>query len=496
MSTNTELFDLIKSLTKSEKRYFKLYCSLQKGSKLYLNLFHEIEKQKTYNQTKLPGLFNNNKGMLAFNKNYLKKIIFRSLEAYHSVKSIDAVIQNMILRCKILFNKALYAQYFASIKKTKKYALKYERFGYYLEALEMEKMFINKQEIKSGEEDMLCDEAAGVIEQLSNSYEYSRIIRSLFVFFRSAGTSRIAGHEETLKSIVSSSLMSEVKMAKSGKAKMTYYRIWEVINKIKAEHGSVIECSEKMLNIINNNPYPFEDFIVDFRMDAVFSIISSCIKSGRLERAEDEIKKIKKRKLSSPAEKSDIGLSIEYYQFEIHLKKYDIKKISASIPRLESLLELYKNKIESDQELMIHFKLICGYIIKEDFQGALAKANFLLRHQLLVTRKDIESFTRILTLIIHYELKNYSLLPYLIRSTFRFLVRSEKLFKFESLVISFLRKQPLVTNKDELNFSFVTLHKEMRKLTQDNFERNAFEYFDFVKWIQKKLTKNHFTADK
>jgi hypothetical protein len=69
MSNRKGLFDLIRSLTKSEKRYFRLYCSLQNGSKLYLDLYNKIEKQKSYNEKNLLELFKSNKGMLAFNKN-------------------------------------------------------------------------------------------------------------------------------------------------------------------------------------------------------------------------------------------------------------------------------------------------------------------------------------------------------------------------------------------------------------------------------------------
>lgn len=489
MSKNSELFELIKSLNKSEKRYFKLYTSLQKGNKLYLDLFNKIEKQKTYNEKSLLKIFNDNGGKLAFNKNYLRKIIFRSLEAYNMANSVDGNLQRLILRCKILFNKSLYKQYFSAIKKAKQFALKYERFGYFLEILEMEKMYIKKQEIKWASDDSLCDEAQNAIEQISNSYVYSRLIRSLFTIYRSTGTSRIAGHEDLVKSIASNNYMSSISNAKSQRAKMTFYRINEIINKIKADHESVIICAENMLYTINQNPYPFEDFIVNFRSDAIFSIISSSIKSGKLENAEKEIEKLKKIKTVLPSEKTDNELAIVYYQLEIYLKKYDVKKINESIQLLEHLTVKYKDKIESDQELMIHFKLICAFITKEDFPRALSKANYLLNHSLLVTRTDIESFTRILLLIIHYEMRNYALLPYLIRSTYRFLIRNEKLFKLESLVITFLRKLAEVKNEDELNFLFFALHKEMQKLRNDGFEKNAFEYFDFARWIERKTDK-------
>jgi hypothetical protein len=81
-------------------------------------------------------------------------------------------------------------------------------------------------------------------------------------------------------------------------------------------------------------------------------------------------------------------------------------------------------------------------------------------------------------------------LPYLIRSTYHFLIRSQKLFKLESLVISFLRKLSGIANEDELNYLFAAMHKEMLKLREDNYEKNAFEYFDFAGWVEKKSAKS------
>jgi len=50
MKPSTELFDLVKSLTKSEKRFFKLSSSLQSGEKNYLKIFYVIDRQKSYDE--------------------------------------------------------------------------------------------------------------------------------------------------------------------------------------------------------------------------------------------------------------------------------------------------------------------------------------------------------------------------------------------------------------------------------------------------------------
>ncbi|MCF8434678.1 MAG: hypothetical protein K9G37_09415 [Crocinitomicaceae bacterium] len=53
MKPSTELYKLIKSLTKSEKRFFKLSSSLQSGDKNYLKIFDFIEGQGKYDEDAL-----------------------------------------------------------------------------------------------------------------------------------------------------------------------------------------------------------------------------------------------------------------------------------------------------------------------------------------------------------------------------------------------------------------------------------------------------------
>jgi hypothetical protein len=53
MVSSSELFDLIRVLSKSEKRYFTLNAGLQDGEKSYLVLFREVEKMEVYDERKL-----------------------------------------------------------------------------------------------------------------------------------------------------------------------------------------------------------------------------------------------------------------------------------------------------------------------------------------------------------------------------------------------------------------------------------------------------------
>ncbi len=140
MKPTTELFDLIKSLNRSERRYFKLNASVQKGNKNYLKLFEAVDSQTAYGEQFLKKKYKNEKFItnLTVTKNYLYKLNVRSLNSYYNEKSVDTKLNNLLNKCRLLYNKALFRQYFKSVQSGKEMAVKFEMFSYQLEFLELE----------------------------------------------------------------------------------------------------------------------------------------------------------------------------------------------------------------------------------------------------------------------------------------------------------------------------------------------------------------------
>ncbi len=104
MAQNTDLFDLIKSMTTAEKSYFKRYGykqqSTDKDSKSnpYMKLFDAIDKQEEYNEDKLLKQFAKEKFVKNFSatKNYLFSMVLDSLLACNEGKnSLDQLLQQL-----------------------------------------------------------------------------------------------------------------------------------------------------------------------------------------------------------------------------------------------------------------------------------------------------------------------------------------------------------------------------------------------------------------
>ena len=138
MKPSTELFDLIKSLTKSEKRFFKLSSSLQSGEKNYLKIFDYIEKQKKYDEEELKNNFSKTTFIrhLPSEKNHLYKLILKSLRAYYSDQSVSSQLKQEIKNVDILYKKALYKECRKFVKRAKKMAMDHEKFYYWFELMD------------------------------------------------------------------------------------------------------------------------------------------------------------------------------------------------------------------------------------------------------------------------------------------------------------------------------------------------------------------------
>ena len=108
-----QLISLINSLTKAEKRNFKLYVNrLQSKSDVkFVQLFDVVDKMSDWDDAivfkKIPAI---KKAQLANLKRHLYKQILISLRLIHIQKNVDIQIREQIDFARILYGKGLYIQ--------------------------------------------------------------------------------------------------------------------------------------------------------------------------------------------------------------------------------------------------------------------------------------------------------------------------------------------------------------------------------------------------
>jgi hypothetical protein len=93
----------------------------------------------------------------------------------------------------------------------------------------------------------------------------------------------------------------------------------------------------------------------------------------------------------------------------------------------------------------------------------------------------------LLHLIAHYELGNFDLLEYLIKSVYRYMAKMGNLSKVEEEMFDFLRRSFHV-GAHALKPEFEKLLVKLRKYESNPLEARAFAYLDVISWLESKIS--------
>ena len=136
------LFQLVKSLEKSEKRNFKLYAKRNSSSDdlKVVKLFDALDKLNEYDEEQV---LKRNKSIrkqqLSNIKAHLYKQILSSLRLIKDENNIDIQLHEQMDYARILFNKGLYLQSLKVLDKMKEMARTNNQLTYLQQALFFEK---------------------------------------------------------------------------------------------------------------------------------------------------------------------------------------------------------------------------------------------------------------------------------------------------------------------------------------------------------------------
>ena len=109
------------------------------------------------------------------------------------------------------------------------------------------------------------------------------------------------------------------------------------------------------------------------------------------------------------------------------------------VPYIEEKLKEYELYLDRHRVLVFYYKIASLYFGSGDYEKAIDYLNKIINWKVDL-RTDLQCYARLLHLIAHYELGNFQLLEYLIKSVYRFMAKMENLSLVEEEMFKFLRK--------------------------------------------------------
>ena len=177
-----QLHDLIRSLSKAEKRNFKLYVKrLQSNTDvLFVRLFDVMDKMDLYNEdVLLRKLRNVDKAQLSNLKRHLYTQLLKSLRLIYINRYLDIEIREQIDHARILYEKGLYLQAKRLLERTKIKAQRGQQHLLHLEIVEfiksIEERHITRSRTVEGKMEALLQESDVLERQISNLVRLSSL---------------------------------------------------------------------------------------------------------------------------------------------------------------------------------------------------------------------------------------------------------------------------------------------------------------------------------
>ena len=489
------LFTLIKSLSKSEKRHFKLFVNRNQSSQdtKFLLLFDFLDKAESYDEAlilrRIPSI---KKQQLSNLKAHLYKQLLVSLRLLHNTKMVDIQIRENLDYARILYKKGLYMQSLKILTKAKAVAKANYLDVLRLEILEFEKLIESRHITRSleGRATELEAESRKLIKNINYTSQLSSLSLRLYGIYLKRGHIRNSEDVNEVDEFLEKNL-PPVRFEK-----MTYYEqlywcqsfTWYHI--IKQDWLNYYKYSAKWVELMESEVDILARHPVTY-MKGLHNVLNALFLIGKYEKHNTTLEKLENYYQTSArivSTNTDIRAFLYIYLARLNqiFTEGKFTEGLSIIPELEAKLEEYKLQLDVHRVLIFYYKMACLFFGAGDNANAIVYLNKIIQLKIGNLRTDIQCFARMLHLISHYELKHYDLLEHLLKSVYRFLIKHEDLSQVVTEVLRFLRKA-LYSDPNNLTAEFKELKTRLEDLQLDPYERRSFLYLDLISWLESKI---------
>lgn len=461
MKKNEELFYLIQSLSKSEKRYFKLSAQGNESSE-YLNLFDAIEAQKEYNEAQIKALFKDKAFVtqLTTIKNYLKQRILQSLRNYHSRISKNAELIDIIRNVEILFHKGQYTICLSELSRAEKKAKNFQQDVLLFHIQDW------KRKVHQALHPQDFETFKTIIQKQKETLESTNEYISLLLAnidptqFSLSHKKSVSLQNKTLKTL--HKYRKQLLAKHTDKAKQTLEELikeWEQNPELLKEYFA-------MYFSVNNNLLGFLVYKKQYKEAFVRILL---LKQKALAVGTISATLIKEK------------LRLYNIELEIHRNLKELHTTHEIIDEIQNFIELHESLVPNNYWLSFRFQFANIYFLKKDNKKALQWINDILNHQTKKDRKDLITYTYWLNLLVHYELSNGFTLRYLINSMKKHLKKQKNIVFYEKNILKFLSKT-VEYDVIEKRKAFAILNEQLEEHPIPN---HILGYVDFKEWMNR-----------
>jgi hypothetical protein len=490
------LFQLIHSLQKSEKRNFKLYVKRNSSNNdlKVVQLFDAIDKMSSYDESVLISKTSSiKKQQLPNVKAHLYRQILSSLRLLESSENIDIQLHEQLDYARILYNKGLYHQSLRVLEKIKEIAIANNQVNFQIEVLILEKKIETLHITRSMQDraDQLSTDVNTANEHLIKQTKFSNLALQLYSWYIKNGLARNRNDENEIEDFFRSNLTNEISNPEGFYEKLYYHQSYSWYAFIRQDYLIYYRHTQKWVNLFLDEPAMIQIETGNY-IKGLHNLLNAHFTLRNYSGFEKTLSLFEEFNNSDIVKQNDnnkIQVFVYLYIAKInqHFLEGTFKEGLEIVGEITKGLEEYNLFLDQHRTLIFYYKIASLYFGAGEFDNAIDYLNKIINWKVNL-RNDLQCYARLLHLIAHYELGNFQLLEYLIKTVYRFMAKMQNLSLVEEEIFKFLRKSFYLSAR-KLKPEFEKLLNTMRQFETSKFETRAFAYLDIISWLESKVSE-------
>jgi hypothetical protein len=496
MKPSADLFKLVQSLSKNEKRYVTLFLSsgLYKNNKNSLTLFRAIARQSKFDEAGLKKRLGTPFAKrFSAEKNKLFELILESLMFQYR----DALPERKVVRDRLrswaLFHKGLRPLGWKYFRKNRAMAEAHEFYPQlawlaYQENYET-RVSAAEDVVFSSEKQYARNKA--IVDGLSDDLTLHTLFTELIDLQKRHGNDMKQAMPH-LERILKHPLVNPSRKLAAFSSAMSRLEIRALIFSMKGNHREAFDCFAEQIASIEKSKSRIEQNYVRY-----LNAHSNQLMHAALMRKYEIIPELARK-----TKKVNLGI-LDYFSFDINFNEFigirlyeliafksqaDTGKGPALLSQMEKDFMRYRPQLRDT--LIVGMLFIFGtyHFYLGNLKKSLQYFNDLFDSTDPEVGRNFQCMARLVKLVLHDELGHYDLLPSLSQSATRMIRKRENFGPFEKELISFFRRSTETHNRSALQ----KLLAVTRKHGGGHYSYGAWADFAFEAWIESRLKNKPF----
>jgi hypothetical protein len=490
---SSHLFELIHSLSPTEKGYIKktAFSSANGEEKSYILLFDAIANQEIYDEDKIVKKFKGTAFIknLSKSKNHLYHVILKRLAQYHEENVIEIKIKGLVNQATVLYKKGLYEHAVIHYEKALRLALDAEELE---SALEIYTSLIDIYLVGSMgvtfpyEEDMKA-----LAKKLSHENLVAQLNTKIAKYMFADDFNSESEKIEKINQVLNHSSLVKITEDDSFFAQWGKMCLYTHSYYILGEHEKAAEVKMKQLQFLKDHPAMVAKTPMRY-VKHLANIINGKLNTADYHDIPPLLEELKSFQCNENLLEHVKPLQMSVYHIQSHVCFAQTNQLDKAAALLDESILWFE---ENDNLVSDYFKIIFYdavfmiHFLKGDYKKCIPWMN-KIAHSKTTFRKELRLSLKLNLLLLHFELKNFELISYQIKSLYREILKQENNQETTKYILRWFQDcLKDATNPSALKKSAEEIKSRLNKMTKSGEWTVLKEMGLFHAWVESKINQ-------